>query len=480
MAWCRRTLEAIVASPPAPLRFDSEGTPGERHWDAFGAEVGVFLLARDRGDMLARRLVALGVASFHYGTTALTMLRASQRREAFGEDFDRMLGLGVRWAGLRVPYALATRASVGTLTGELNERKSALVQQFVDGPLPVELPDIKQISETAARESEEVHHRQFPELAHSRRRPGSPHREGSIEKLYPDHLRLNDHVISSAFGWLNVQSARPGEERRKWIGFVRMFLAIVLDSLPRIEDPRRQEIDGLPGDFDGWVFGVVAGAIPCLTTAEDPGTLWKPIIELGAPAHRWVERFFWYWFTDGLRPIQSGEQFTALWTAMIEHALSCATWQPGAQRGFDLDVMVFELLGFNSSMHTLAKNTALTSAITAMEGIFARAAKKWFEMPRVTAGFLYFVVEPAATGLMLPAIRWLAAVVPSYDSYDWKYGLEDNLIAFLHTCWDRHHQTISTDPALQDAFLQLLSTVASRGSHAAIALRDRIVGSAAA
>ena len=227
MAWCRRKLEAIVANPPAPLHFDSEAAPGERQWDAFAAEAGVFLFARDRQDMLARWLVALGVASFHYGTTGLMMLRASQRCAALGEDFDRMLGLAVQWAGLRVPYALATRTHTDTLTAELNERKSALLQQFVYGRFPVELPDIKQISETAARESEEVHHRQFPELAHSRRRPGSPHREGSIEKLYPDHLRLNDHVISSAFGWLNILSARPGEERRKWIGFVRMFLAIV-------------------------------------------------------------------------------------------------------------------------------------------------------------------------------------------------------------------------------------------------------------
>ena len=68
----------------------------------------------------------------------------------------------------------------------------------------------------------------------------------------------------------------------------------------------------------------------------------------------------------------------------------------------------------------------------------------------------------------------------NYTFEVWKYGLEDNLIAFLHTCWDRHHQTISADPALQHAFLKLLSTVVSRGSHAAIALRDRIVGSAAA
>jgi hypothetical protein len=70
--------------------------------------------------------------------------------------------------------------------------------------------------------------------------------------------------------------------------------------------------------------------------------------------------------------------------------------------------------------------------------------------------------------------------VPSFDSCDWKYGLEDNLVMFLRACWDREHQRISSDPSLQGAFLSLLACVVSRGGHAAIALRDHVVNSAAA
>jgi hypothetical protein len=99
-------------------------------------------------------------------------------------------------------------------------------------------------------------------------------------------------------------------------------------------------------------------------------------------------------------------------------------------------------------------------------------------MQKVVTGFLNFVTQPAATGLLLPAIRWLAAVVPSFDSYDWKYGLEENLIAFLRACWERERDRISGDPSLQGAFLSLLACVVSRGGHAAIALRDRVVNAA--
>ena len=203
MAWCRRKLETIVAQPPVPLRFDLEGAPGERQWDVFAAEAGVFLLSRNRGDRLARQLVALGVASFHYGTTALTLLRASQCREALGDDFDRLLGMAVRWAGLRVPYALATRAHEETLTVELATRKTALAEEFLEQRLSAELPDIRQIDATAAEECDAVHARQFPESARWHRQSDRlRHREGSVEKLYPRQLRLDAHVISSAFAWL--------------------------------------------------------------------------------------------------------------------------------------------------------------------------------------------------------------------------------------------------------------------------------------
>jgi hypothetical protein len=136
---------------------------------------------------------------------------------------------------------------------------------------------------------------------------------------------------------------------------------------------------------------------------------------------------------------------------------------------------VFELLGSDLRMNKLGQDAAFTTAVAGMEGVFARAAQRWFGMPKVVTGFLNFVIQPAATGLLLPGIRWLAAVVPCFDSYGWKYGLEESLIAVLHACWEREHDRISSDPTLQEAFLSLLACVVSRGAHATMALRDRVV-----
>ena len=112
-----------------------------------------------------------------------------------------------------------------------------------------------------------------------------------------------------------------------------------------------------------------------------------------------------------------------------------------------------------------------------MEGLFARVAERWFRSSRLVSGFLRWVTQPAAIGLLVPAIRWLAPVVPTFDSYDWRDGLEGNLVAFLRACWERKGQQISADPDLETNFRALLATAVSRGGHAAIALRDHVVGS---
>ena len=479
MAWCRSKLESVIAQPPTPFRFDSEMASGDRQWDSFAAEAAISLLAKDRSDPLARRMVATCVLSFHYSTTARTLYRACQHRRQLGEDFDRMLALAARWAGLHPPYSFATRPQIATEPDRWEARKLSLIQDFVDQASPIAFPDIVALNATTVDEIEAVQAAQFPSLARARRAGRPARRRGrSRQPLYADPLRLDTHVLSSAFAWLDLGAASSSEDRQKWLGFIRMFLVVVLGTIPKVRDPRQQEIESHPTEFDGWVLGRVSAAIPCLTAEENPASLWQPILDLGSPAHDWVERFFWYWFTDGIRAAKLPADFAHLWRTMILYALDSSSWDPAINRSYDLDGMVFPLLGFNSRMNQLGLDLAYSAAVASMEDVFARAAMRWFRMPKVVNGFLHFATQPAAAGLLLPGISWLAAVVPSFDSYDWKYGLEDNLVAFLHVCWERQRQKISDDPGLRGAFLSLLACVVSRGSHAAIALRDRVVEAA--
>jgi hypothetical protein len=127
------------------MSFDSEGASGDQKWDAFAAEAGVALLARDPDDLLARTLVAAGVLSFHYSTTGRTLRAAFQCRKQLADDFARTLGLAVRWAGLRPPYYFSNLFAQETDAEDKRAEKSTLIAEFVDRRLPVELPDIREI-----------------------------------------------------------------------------------------------------------------------------------------------------------------------------------------------------------------------------------------------------------------------------------------------------------------------------------------------
>ena len=222
-----------------------------------------------------------------------------------------------------------------------------------------------------------------------------------------------------------------------------------------ITDPRRQRTEDHPDEFDAWVYGIVAGTIPSLTAAEDHRTLWQPILDRGPPAHQWIERFFWEWFTVGVRAAQTPERFTAIWSAMIEHALHSPAWDPATGRSYDLDDAVFWLVGLGTRINKIGERPEFAAAISGMESLFARVAERWFKKSKLVSGFLYWVTQPAAVGLLVPAIRWFAPVIPTFNSYDWRDGLEGNLISFLWACWERKREQISADPDLETGFSRI-------------------------
>ena len=477
MDWCRGKVESVARQPPAPVRFNSAAADGDRRWDSFAGEAGVALLARDRSDPLARRLVAASVLSLHYSTTSRTLIRASQRREQLGEEFDRILCLAVQWAAQRPALSLAHRLRTDTETEDDHAGKEALIEEFVERRLPIELPDILELSAQVEREIDAIRARRFPKSTRMRRRESKTRRPGSeVETLHRGRLSVDTRVLSAAFAWLDLASARP-DERAKWFGLVRTFLHITLGLIPLITDPRRQRTEDHPDEFDAWVYGIVAATIPSMSDAEDHRTLWRPILDRGPPAHKWIERFFWEWFTVGVRAAQTPERFTTIWSEMIEHALQSPAWDPATSRSYELDDAVFWLLGLGTKINEIGQRPEFATALSGIEGLFARVGGRWFKKSKLVSGFLYWVTQPAAIGLLVPAIRWLAPVVRTFDSHDWRDGLEGNLVAFLRACWERKGQQLLADPGLERDFRALLTTTVSRGSHAAIALRDHVVGS---
>ena len=216
---------------------------------------------------------------------------------------------------------------------------------------------------------------------------------------------------------------------------------------------------------------------PLSDAGGTPEELWQPILDRGAPAHQWVERFFWHWFTDGLAAAPSAAEFVRIWRSMIPHALEHPAWDPASMISHDLDGIVVELLCFDMRWNAIVRTEDNAQIVGTLEDIFERALQRWGGRPKIISGLVIFAIQPGARQLLVPALRWTSAAVKSFDTYDWKYGLEENVIEFLHTCWQQEGARIARDETLRALFLAVLTILVSRGSHAAIALNARVVGS---
>ena len=356
MAWCRQKLQATIDNPPASRQFDSELSIGNERWDCFAADCGVLLLSVESNDTLARKLVGAGLVAFNYNTTALTIAHAATVRSRLGGAFPQMVAFAIQWAALRPLQVRQDDPSLAADQESFLARRRVLLEAFADNSASPVAPNLAKVNAEARAARDAIYEKQFPgSSGRSRRRQKSAGRVQAREVLYPDRLGLDPYVMKAAFGWLDVRAARTSNERLTWLDFVREILGIVLQSVPTVATPSTQEIDGLPSDFDDWAFKLVARTIPYLTPAEHPEELWQPILDRGAPAHQWVERFFWHWFTDGLAASPSAGDFVRIWRAMITRALDHSAWDPASAISHDLDGIVVELLCFDVRWNAIVR-----------------------------------------------------------------------------------------------------------------------------
>jgi hypothetical protein len=386
MEWCRRKLQTIIDNPPEPRRFDSELSIGNVGWDCFAAECGILLLRVHPDDTLARQLVGNGLVAFNYNTTALTMRRAAMARDQLGNVFPQMVAMCIHWAALRPLQVRPDETSLVEERESFLARERALLEGFVGGSSGAATPNLAETNAEAQAAYEAISERRFPgSSARQRRRRGrSSGRTRSCMVLHPEHLGLDPYVMKAGFGWLDLRLAQTAAERLAWFRFIREILGIALWSVPAVNAPSTEEIDGLPSDFDDWAFKLVAQTIPCLMAAESPEVLWQPILDRGAPAHQWVERFFWYWFTDGLAASSSAMDFVATWREMILDTLEHPAWSPSNAIAHELDGIVLELLCFDTRWNAIVRTEDNVQIVGGMEGIFERALQRWDNRPRLS------------------------------------------------------------------------------------------------
>jgi predicted MPP superfamily phosphohydrolase len=474
LEWCRQKLHGVCVSPPRGSQFDSADAVATDHWSAFSAETGAVLWAENPADPLARCLVANGVMANRYTTVALTLRRTAAHRERLGDDFCRLVSLAIRFSTVRA--VLQWRGSVRLEPGEWGVRAQELHSAFMAGTLSSDFPSLAEENEVALRAIEVVKQEQGREW--TRRTKGLVAEEAPVQEDQPSHPRgarpvsLDTRQLVAVLTPLAPRRTSTEAEVEHWGTLLGEMLTLVLATVPR-SAARRQGADGLPTDFDGWVFSQIAGILPSVSPLV-ARRLWQPILDLGTPAHHWVERFFWDWFTDGYQQTPTPEAFTAIWDEMIRFAAEHTRWSAD-QAPYDLAGIVKELLGCSHGMHTVAKDQAYAAVLGRLTPAFDEARGKWFGMARVVGGFARFAVAPAAAHLLLPAVLWLTKASETVTATKSERDLDDALTTLLHEVWERHRVELAQDGVLMEAFQELLMRLAARSNHAALALRDRVV-----
>lgn len=465
-AWCRESLERALATPLQPRVFAEPALSLERGFDAFAAEAGAVLLARDRNDSLARRLVAAAATSMRPNVITRVMARAFRERAALGDDFQRLQALVTKWSGARGTIRMAEYLQHDADQSQGHRRE--LEASFADRSLGLGRPALSAVDAAAAAEQEDLVDEREDSAMGRRRRP-------------PARISLDAQTLMAGFRWLDVGAASTAEEQTAWTGFLEEALHLALAAVPR-EDPAHhgRQRHGVPGDFDTWVLEYIARASPLVDDATAV-RLWRPILALGPEQHHWVETYLRRWTASASQTAPSVRRFAEVWRAMISSALEDPAWEARGSRDYDLARIVRELLGLSWPLDKTSAEAQVDYAaeIAAATPLFARAAKRWFRMPYVAEAFVNLATQKAGQALLRPGLVWLDEAVAAYGKHAWdEKSLTDALVRFLRAAWERERRAVVSDPACRKPFESLLAILSARGSHAAQNLRDELLDSA--
>jgi hypothetical protein len=453
--WCRDALERATSLTP-PAAWGNLPTEFEKGFDAFVAEAGVALLARDHSDALARRLVAAGVTSKRDTVIDRLFRRAFLLRDDLGDDFRRMQRLATIWALHRFAGRRARHLEEddsGTRT-TLEAIRREFVESTIDaGTVAVCDPVLDEVDDPNIDDADD---------------DGVPHvgREGQLDR----------NVIRAAFGWLDVPSARDDTEQKEWLALVEQCQTLAFSRLKRTTRRRRSPHPDIPDEFALWTMACTVRALPHI--AHDAQIrLATPYLDRGSHEHHWVESFLRQWLVVGAVLVDDFATFAIVHDRFLEHALTSAAWKPRSNRDYDVARIVCELLGFRLLRHP-EMVVAGRAFLDARVAVFERAAARWFSLAPVLAGFVRLVLEPVAQGLRLRAVAWVAAALFHVDEDDWdRVALTDALASYLRMLWQEARTELTLASELRAAFEAVLTAVAARGSPAAAALRDDILDS---
>jgi hypothetical protein len=465
MFWCKTTLLTILREPPETNPVGAEHERNFLSWEDFAAQALIPFWAHMPFDHELRDMIAARVMAHRYSAVTLLTHSAFDFRDQLGEEFDRLIVLVLHWAVMR--HDTSRREYRGDVEGKVTVGFDEYRRAFINGTMST---DWGEWGKRAVREGEK-----YPVYARRRSR-GAFDNTFSVFGVHP---RIDQTLMTSSFSHILLpgQSHSP-TERRRWLRFWEEALACILGAQRLVDeagapilspDMEARRIYESDRRFANTLVEIVLQMEP----AEEPVRLWQPILDLGPPAHEWIEMFFSTWLVHGLRSTKQ-KRFITEWQAMFAYALQSPIWSDRDKCWPHWDDFWLHLLGFDQWDIAHWQNEHET-IVEQMMDCYAQWVPGNLGDRGCARVFLHWLHRPAVKPLRLRAIPWLLSAARHAYDYWWDgRELADLLAEIVDVCWREQHIALLSDPSLLEDFRALVSLLARRQNALAMDLQERM------
>ena len=457
--WCIEKITAIIQNPQPDGAFDAEPGFGNWIWDRFCAEVMPIIWADDPENPLYRRCMAILAINKHYETVAILFMSAAKVRNVLKDHFRQLINFLINWSHARWKYYREQHA----------EKKSFDVTKWLEKEVNA-FEKVTYQAETlpwAIIAKEEIERRNGLYESKRKRRGGGwkPPKETYFD------LRL----MKAAFSWMpSLNQAVDSHERVQWLTFWKQALTWTVD---RFEIDANGEISGTPSEWDRWLFEMIAIQVLYMTDDEKPAELWRPILDLGAEGHYWVDDFLAEWFMKGISSnVAAG--FTKRWREMVEYAFASAKWSGSEGRGWYYKAELWcSLLGMDYIISELWDESR-KPIINEMKEYYERWANNRLTDPKGAIIFIHFLIRPAVQSMLADGLIWLErAANEEGDGFfnDRHDNIQKPLAGLLELSWKKNKTYIQSRIEVYDAFKSLLRKLVDLQVPQAIEIQQGLV-----
>ena len=402
--------------------------------------------------------MALLATNWHYETVEILFRITSEYKKSLNISFKQLVNLVINFSHARWKHYREQHLKRRSFNVDRWLQKQ--IKAFEKGTYPGEQIAWEIIAADEIRKRNEFWNRRSKE-------------DKEIKRLREDFFDF--WLLKAAFSWMpTLDKALDQNERASWLWLWKEALRWTIKILETDDDG---EISGTPDDWDRWLIEQVALQLLQTTLQENPEELWKPILELGADGHYWVEDFLHEFFTKGLASNLTAN-FCNRWREMLEYAFLSQEWRGAEGRGwYKWRELWCELLGMSywiSDSFDVNKKPIVLE----MKEYYERWAKNNLVYPESAVMFVKFLTRPAAEVLLKDGLVWLDKAAANAGENFFRRPHDDvskPLATLLELSWKKHRLVIKNNSETHSAFKRLLEILVDLQIPEAIQIHNNLL-----